>query len=137
MKPADVYDALLTPVGIDRALTKLSTLKGSLVWWDNSADAIAMVNDGRAVMATALNGDVYDTAQHHHPVGVVWDSQLYELDVFGVPKGNPRKDMAMDFVRFATGSQDHWPMSRRGWDMGRLGARPLRWWGRIRSSAPT
>ncbi|MBL6853240.1 MAG: extracellular solute-binding protein [Alphaproteobacteria bacterium] len=105
MNPADVYDALLTPVGIDRALTKLSTLKGSLVWWDDSADAVAMVNDGRAAMATALNGDVYDAAQHHHAVGVVWDRQLYELDVFGVPKGTPRKDVAMDFVRFATDSQ--------------------------------
>jgi len=105
MAPADVYDALLTPVGIDRALTKLSSLKGSLVWWDNSADAVAMVNDGRAAMATALNGDVYDAAQHHRAVGVVWDRQLYELDVFGVPKGNPHKDVAMDFVRFATGSK--------------------------------
>jgi putative spermidine/putrescine transport system substrate-binding protein len=105
MKPADIYDALLTPVGIDRALAKLSTLKGSLVWWNNSADAVAMVQDGRAVLATALNGDVYDAAQHHRAVGVVWDRQLYELDVFGVPKGNPKKEAAMDFVRFATGSQ--------------------------------
>jgi putative spermidine/putrescine transport system substrate-binding protein len=105
VRPADVYDALLTPVGIDRALTKLSTLKGSLVWWDSSADAVAMVNDGRAALATTLNGDIYDAAQHHRAVGVIWDRQLYELDVFGVPKGNPRKDVAMDFVRFATGSQ--------------------------------
>jgi putative spermidine/putrescine transport system substrate-binding protein len=105
MKPADVYDALLTPVGIDRALTKLATLKGSLVWWTNSADAIAMLNDGRAAFATVLDGDVYDAAQHHRGVGVIWDRQLYELDVFGVPKGNPKKETALDFVRFATGPQ--------------------------------
>ncbi len=105
MKPADVYDALLTPVGIDRALTKLATLKGSLVWWTNSADAIAMLNDGRAAFATALDGDVYDAAQHHRGVGVIWDRQLYELDVFGVPKGSPKKETALDFVRFATASQ--------------------------------
>ncbi|MGH8121288.1 MAG: extracellular solute-binding protein, partial [Rudaea sp.] len=102
VKPSDVYDALLTPVGIDRALAKLSTLKGSLVWWSNSADAIAMLSDGRAAFATILDGDVYDAAQRHHPVSVVWDRQLYELDVFGVPKGNPRKEVALDFVRFAT-----------------------------------
>ena len=102
VKPADVYDALLTPVGIDRALTKLASLKGSLVWWNNSADAIAMLNDGRAAFATVLNGDVYDAAQHHRGVNVIWDDQLYELDVFGVPKGNPHKDVALDFVRFAT-----------------------------------
>ena len=105
MKPADIYDALLTPVGIDRALAKLSTIKGSLIWWNNSTDAIAMLNDGRAAFATVLDGDVYDAAQHHRDVGVIWDDQLYELDVFGVPKGNPRKDVAMDFVRFATAPQ--------------------------------
>ena len=105
MRPADVYDALLTPVGIDRALAKLSTIKGSLIWWNNSTDAIAMLNDGRAAFATVLDGDVYDAAQHHRDVGVIWDDQLYELDVFGVPKGNPRKDVAMDFVRFATAPQ--------------------------------
>jgi len=105
MAPADVYDALLTPVGIDRALAKLSTLKGSLIWWDSSTDAVAMLNDGRAAMATALNGDLYDAAQRHRAVGVIWDRQLYELDAFGVPKGNPRKDAALDFIRFATGSK--------------------------------
>jgi putative spermidine/putrescine transport system substrate-binding protein len=105
MAPADVYDALLTPVGIDRALTKLATLKGALKWWTNSTDAVAMLNDGRAAFATVLNGDVYDAAQHHQNVNVIWDRQLYELDVFGVPKGNPKKDVALDFVRFATGSQ--------------------------------
>ncbi len=104
MNPRDVYDALLTPVGIDRALAKLDTLKGSLVWWNNSSEAIAMLNDGRAAFATVLNGDVYDAAQHHRGVGVIWDRQLYELDVFGVPKGDPKKDAAMDFIRFATGS---------------------------------
>lgn len=105
MKPADVYDALLTPVGIDRALAKLSTIKGSLIWWTNSVDAIAMLNDGRAAFATVLDGDVYDAAQHHQNVSVIWDDQLYELDVFGVPKGNPHKEVAMDFVQFATAPQ--------------------------------
>ena len=105
MSPSDIYDALLTPVGIDRALAKLGTLKGSIVWWNSSTDAVAMLGDGRAAMATVLNGDVYDAAQHHNVLNVIWDRQLYELDVFGVPKGDPRKDVALDFVRFATASR--------------------------------
>jgi putative spermidine/putrescine transport system substrate-binding protein len=109
IKPADVYDALLTPAGIDRALAKLDTLKGALVWWDSSADAVTMLNDGRAAMATALNGDIYDAAQHHQSVNVIWDRQLYELDVFGVPRGNPHTETAFDFIRFATGSE---PLAR-------------------------
>ncbi len=43
-------------------------------------------------------------AQKDFTPGVIWDHQLYEMDVFGVPAGNPSKDMAMDFIRFATGS---------------------------------
>ncbi|MBV9418422.1 MAG: extracellular solute-binding protein, partial [Alphaproteobacteria bacterium] len=105
MNPKDVYDALLTQVGIDRALAKLATLKGNIVWWDDSADAVAMLSDGRAAMATALNGDVFNAIQKHKAVGVIWDRELYELDVFGVPKGNPKKEVALDFVRFATASQ--------------------------------
>jgi putative spermidine/putrescine transport system substrate-binding protein len=64
-----------------------------------------MLSDGRAAFVTALNGDVYDAVQHGRDLGVIWDRQLYELDVFGVPRGSPRKDRAMDFVRFATDSQ--------------------------------
>ena len=105
VKPADVYSVLSTPEGVHRALAKLNSIRNALVWWNNSADAIAMLNDGRAAFATALNGDIYDAAQHGHAVGVIWDRQLYELDVFGVPRGDPRKDRAMDFVRFATESR--------------------------------
>jgi len=105
VKPLDVYRVLSTPQGVRRALTKLSTIRSSLIWWNSSADAVAMLNDGRAAFATVLNGDVYDAAQHHNNVGVIWDRQLYELDVFGVPRGGPHKDRALDFVRFATGSK--------------------------------
>lgn len=103
--PQDVYSVLSTPQGVQRALAKLDTIRGSLVWWNSSADAIAMLNDGRAAFSTTLNGDIYEAARHDRGVGVIWDRQLYELDVFGVPRGSPRKEQAMDFVRFATGSK--------------------------------
>ena len=57
-----------------------------------------------------LNGDIFD-ATAPRLSGVIWDRQLYEFDVFGVPKGDPKKDMAMDFIRYATGSL---PLARRG-----------------------
>ena len=105
VKPADVYDELSTPKGLDRAFAKLDSIRRSLLWWDSSADAVAMLNDGRAAFATALNGDVYDAAQHGNGVDVVWDRQLYELDVFALPRHGAKQDLALDFVRFATRSQ--------------------------------
>ena len=100
--PADqVYKVLSSPEGVERALQKLETL-GDIRWWTNSAEAVAMLNDGRAAFATVLNGDVYDAALQGSAPGVIWDRQLYELDVFGIPKGDPKRAMAMDFLRYAT-----------------------------------
>ncbi len=100
--PADVYPLLATPQGVARALAKLDAIRPAIVWWTRSSEPVAMLGDGRAAFATILNGDVYDSAIHHRALGVIWDRQLYELDVFGVPKGDPKRAKAMDFIRFST-----------------------------------
>jgi len=99
--PDRIYKVLSSPDGVNRALAKLGTL-GEIRWWTSSADALAMIQDGRAAFATVLNGDIYDAATRGTPPGVIWDKQLYELDVFGIPKGDPKRAMAFDFVRYAT-----------------------------------
>jgi len=98
--PGDVYKTLETPEGLDRAFAKLAALKP--VWAHDSKDALAWVKNGQAVMATALNGDVQ--AEKEFSPGVIWDHQLYELDVFAIPAGNPNKDRALDYIAYATGS---------------------------------
>jgi putative spermidine/putrescine transport system substrate-binding protein len=98
--PGDVYKTLETPEGLDRAFAKLKALKP--IWAHDSKDALEWVKNGQAVMATALNGDVQ--AGKDFTPGVIWDHQIYELDVFGVPAGNPNKNRAMDFIAYATGS---------------------------------
>ncbi|MEI9930523.1 MAG: extracellular solute-binding protein [Rhizomicrobium sp.] len=100
--PKDVYSVLSTDQGVDRALKKLDSIRSSIVWWTHSSEPVAMLSDGRAAFATVLNGDVYEAALHHRALGVIWDRQLYELDVFGIPRGDPKREMATDFVRFAT-----------------------------------
>ena len=97
-----IYETLSTPEGVARALAKLDTL-GALLVWSSSGDPPAkMIADGRAAFAMTLNGDLFEMATHSGRLGAIWDRQLYELDVFVIPKGNPKRAMAMDFVRFAT-----------------------------------
>lgn len=98
--PGDVYPTLETPQGLDRAFAKLAALKP--IWAHDSKDALEWVKNGRAMLATALNGDL-GTDKEFTP-GVIWDHQLYEMDVFGIPAGNPNKDRALDFIAYATGS---------------------------------
>jgi putative spermidine/putrescine transport system substrate-binding protein len=100
--PKDVYRVLSTPEGIARALGKLDTIRDSIVWWSRVSEPAAMLEDGRAAFATMLNGAIYDAAIHHRHLGAIWDHQLYELDVFGIAKNDPKRQMAMDFIRFAT-----------------------------------
>jgi putative spermidine/putrescine transport system substrate-binding protein len=98
--PGDVYKSLETPEGLDRAFAKLTGL--APIWAHDSADALGWVKNGQAVMATTLNGDVQ--VQKDLQPGVIWDHQLYEMDVFAIPVGNPNKSRALDFIGYATGS---------------------------------
>ena len=104
--PSEVYATLSTPQGIARALAKLGTIKSSLVWWSDNDPPARMVADGRAAFSTILNGDVFDAVTHQSQLGVIWDRQLYEFEVFGIPKGNPKRARAMDFIRFATQAEN-------------------------------
>jgi putative spermidine/putrescine transport system substrate-binding protein len=103
--PGDVYATLSTPQGVARALAKLDTIRGALVWWTSEDPPARMMTEGRAAFSTILNGDTFDAATHGNRLGAIWDRQLYEFDVFGIPKGDPKRGTAMDFIRFATQAQ--------------------------------
>jgi putative spermidine/putrescine transport system substrate-binding protein len=103
--PADVYPMLASEAGLTRAFAKLASLGPSLTWYDQDSEAPARIGDGEAAFATALNGQLYDPKTGPSPLGVIWDRQLYEFDAFGIPAGDPKKDTALNFIRFATGSK--------------------------------
>lgn len=106
VQPRDVYATLSTPQGVARALAKLDTIRSALVWWTAGDPPARMVAGGRAAFSTILDGDVFDAATHEVRLGVIWNRQLYELDVFGIPKGDPKRAMALDFIRFATQAEN-------------------------------
>jgi putative spermidine/putrescine transport system substrate-binding protein len=96
--PDEVYKTLGTPAGLDRAFAKLQALNP--IWAHDSVGALGWLKNGQAVMATALNGDV----QAQKEFTPIWDHQLYELDVFGIPAGDPNKKAALDYIAYATSS---------------------------------
>jgi putative spermidine/putrescine transport system substrate-binding protein len=102
--PGDVYPTLDTPQGQDRAFAKLQSLRGNLLWL-NGPQALDAVKDGRAAFATVRNGELFDANEKGYGLRAIWDRQLYEMDVLAIPKGDPVKDRALDYVRYATGSK--------------------------------
>jgi putative spermidine/putrescine transport system substrate-binding protein len=72
-----------------------------------------MLASGEVVMATALNGRAFDAQTSDADVSTLWDGQLYGLDVFGIPKGTPARERAMEFVAFATSAMQLAQMASR------------------------
>jgi putative spermidine/putrescine transport system substrate-binding protein len=103
---ADVYSVLGTPEGVDRAFAKLDTIKKDTIWWEAGAQPPQLLADGEVAMTTAYNGRIFAAAAGEgKPFQTVWDGQVYEYDLFVIPKGAPNKDEALEFVKFATSTQ--------------------------------
>ncbi|MFO1203682.1 MAG: ABC transporter substrate-binding protein [Tabrizicola sp.] len=102
--PVDqVYATLATPEGVDRAFAKLDSIKSEVVWWEAGSQAPQLLADGEVVMTTAYNGRLFAAAMNEgKPFQIVWDGQVYENELFVVPKGAPNMADAMEFVAFAT-----------------------------------
>jgi putative spermidine/putrescine transport system substrate-binding protein len=105
--PADqVYEVLGTPEGVDKAFAELDKIKKDTIWWEAGAQPPQLLADGEVAMTTAYNGRIFAAAvAEGKPFQTVWDGQVYEYDLFVVPKGAPNKDQAMEFVKFATSTQ--------------------------------
>ena len=100
--PSEIYRLLETEEGIARAFAKLDSLKDMLLWWRRPNEPIDMLARGDAVMSTALNGRAFEAQTQNADIAALWDGQLYGLDVFGVLKGTPALERAMEFVAFAS-----------------------------------
>lgn len=101
--PEDVYETLSTDEGQARAFAKLDSIKGDIVWFDSWSQAPVLLNDGGAQMVQSANGRIFAAIQDEGaPFSIVWDSHVYDLDVWSIMKGTPNKEKAMEFIQFAT-----------------------------------
>ena len=105
---ADIYDVLETAEGQQQALDKLSTIKDDVIWWSAGADTPQLLADGEVVMGSTYNGRLFSLiVEQNQPVAMLWDGQMFDLDVWIVPTGltPEREARALDYVKFATDTQ--------------------------------
>jgi len=101
--PNDVYRELGTPEGADRAFKTLDKIKAQILWWDKAEDAIALLMQRKAAMAAGYTGRIFRAAVGaRQRVDVLWDGQIYDLDLWAIPKGAANKEGAKRFIAFAT-----------------------------------
>jgi putative spermidine/putrescine transport system substrate-binding protein len=101
-----VYDTLSTPEGVDRAFAKLDTIKDQLLWWEAGAQPPQMLADGEVVMASAYNGRLFNAiVVEKKPFVIVWDGQVWDIDLWAIVKGTKNLKNTLDFVKFSTDTQ--------------------------------
>ena len=97
-----VYETLATDEGVARAFAKLDTIKGDIVWWEAHAQAPQLLADGEVAMTMAANGRIFDAIfKDKQPFTIVWDHQIWNLDLWSIPKGSPNVAAAKQFIAFA------------------------------------
>jgi putative spermidine/putrescine transport system substrate-binding protein len=105
--PADeVYDVLSTDEGVDRAFAKLDTIKDEVVWWEAGAQPPQLLADGEVAMTTAYNGRLFNAiANEGKPFVIVWDGQVWDIDLWGMPAGSDGGEAALEFIKYSTDTQ--------------------------------
>lgn len=99
--PSEVYKALATPQGVNRAFAKLDTIKGSIVWWEAGAQAPQLLASGEVVMTTAWNGRVYNANKEGKDFRIVWDNQILDSNFWVIPKGAKNSAASLAFIKYA------------------------------------
>ena len=96
--PADLY-----PLDFERAIAKLDTIKSEIIWWTSGAQSQELIGSGEVAMAMAWNGRAWSAKNvDGKPVEIQWNQQILTADYFVVPKGTPNKDVAMEFIAWAS-----------------------------------
>lgn len=97
--PEDVYKALDSEEGIERALDKIRELKPHIdVFWSSGAQHAQLMKDGEVDMTTGWNGRFDNAAKDGAQVKYSFNQALLDYDCFAIPKGAPNKDVAMAFL---------------------------------------
>jgi putative spermidine/putrescine transport system substrate-binding protein len=91
---------------VDRAFKKLDTIKKDVVWWEAGAQPPQLLADGEVVMTTAYNGRLFNAViTEGKPFQIVWDGQIYENEMYSIPKGAPNLEKAKEFIAYATSTE--------------------------------
>ena len=98
-----VYAALRTQEGLDRAFRKLDSIKDQIVWWEAGAQPPQMLADGEVTMSTAYNGRIFNAqVLENQPFVIVWDGHVLDIGQLAIVAGSPNLEAARKFLSFAT-----------------------------------
>ena len=101
--PEDVYRLLSTYAGVERALNKFRSLGDQVTWWERPHEALSQLAAGKVAMAFGYSGRMfYAKLQLGERLGLIWDGQMIDADVWTISANAQNPALAKEFVSFAT-----------------------------------
>ena len=101
--PGEVYRALRSEDGLERAFRRLDQLSPYIVWWSPGArDALHLLASGEVLMTSADSpAIVLANRGGGHNFGVQWVGGLVEAEYWAIVKGTANQAEALRFLAFA------------------------------------
>jgi putative spermidine/putrescine transport system substrate-binding protein len=102
--PADqIYRVLSTESGINRAFAVLDRIKGNIMWWEEGSQPVELLLDRKVAMTSAWSGRIFNAIKNRNAdLAIVWDGQIWDMDVWVITKGTANLNEALDFIVFAS-----------------------------------
>ena len=99
---SEVYAVLATPEGVDRAFAMLDTIKDEVVWWEAGAQPPQLLADGEVAMTSAYSSRIFNAIHDEgQAFDILWDGQVWDIDVWMIPAGTPNLETALAFLDLA------------------------------------
>lgn len=93
----------LYPIDVDRAFASLDRIREAItLWWEQGAQPAQLLNSGDIDMVAAWHSRIERVRQDGVPVEIQWNGGALSGDAWVIPKGSQNRDVAMDFINFAT-----------------------------------
>ncbi len=99
--PADIYRVLRTPAGVDRALRKLLQLRPYLVWWRTPEEALHILRNGEALMASMPAPLVITANQQGAQLAMQPAGGLVQIEYLAITRNSPNQADALKLLAFA------------------------------------
>jgi putative spermidine/putrescine transport system substrate-binding protein len=99
--PGDVYGALRTKDGVERAFRKLDQLKPYIVWWHSDEDAPHLLGSGEVLMTSAPNDQITQAVRtEQRSFQMQWKGALGSVLFWSIVKGTHNRQAADKFLAF-------------------------------------
>ncbi|WP_440532707.1 ABC transporter substrate-binding protein [Variovorax sp. YR566] len=96
-----VKGSALYPLDLDRAFSKLDTIKKDIqVWWTGGAQTSQLLKSGEVDMCPTWNARAQTVVDEGGPVKIIWNEGLWSYEGFAILKGTPKASVCREFIKF-------------------------------------